>query len=67
MNQPGARHGSQRDRTPAVPMITLNNALTMPQLGFGVFRITPEQASACTRIALQAEERRERRRNGLSM
>lgn len=54
MNQPGAMHGSQGDRIPATPVITLNNAVGMPQLGFGVFRITPEQASTCVRIALQA-------------
>ena len=39
---------------PRVPVVTLNNAVVMPQLGFGVFQIAPAQASACIHIALQA-------------
>jgi diketogulonate reductase-like aldo/keto reductase len=54
MSQPGAVHGSQEDRVPAMPVSTLNNAVAMPQLGFGVFRMTPEQASTSLRVALHA-------------
>ncbi len=54
MSQPNAVHGLRGDQIPVAPTITLNNAVEMPQLGFGVFRISPEQASTCVRTALQA-------------
>jgi 2,5-diketo-D-gluconate reductase A len=37
----------------AVPDITLNNGVTIPQLGFGVFQIPPEQTEEATALALQ--------------
>ncbi|MDT7581010.1 MAG: 2,5-diketo-D-gluconate reductase [Pseudonocardiales bacterium] len=36
-----------------VPNITLNNGVTIPQLGFGVFQIEPEQTRAATLAALE--------------
>jgi len=36
-----------------VPAITMNNGLTIPQLGVGVFQITPEETTEATRTALQ--------------
>ncbi|MFK0171843.1 aldo/keto reductase [Streptomyces sp. NPDC090306] len=38
---------------PAVPDITLNNGVTIPQLGFGVFQIPPEDTAQATRNALE--------------
>jgi 2,5-diketo-D-gluconate reductase A len=37
----------------AVPDIALNNGITIPQLGFGVFQIPPEQTADATALALQ--------------
>ena len=37
----------------ALPTITMNNGRTIPQLGFGVFQITPEETTQATRTALQ--------------
>jgi 2,5-diketo-D-gluconate reductase A len=37
----------------AVPDITLNNAVSIPQLGFGVFQIPPDQTKDATALALQ--------------
>ena len=39
--------------TSAVPTITLNNGVEIPQLGFGVFQIPPEQTKDSTLAALQ--------------
>ncbi len=36
-----------------VPAITLNDGHTIPQLGFGVFQIPPEQTEAATATALE--------------
>jgi 2,5-diketo-D-gluconate reductase A len=36
-----------------VPTITLNNGVEIPQLGFGVFQIPPEQTVEATRTALE--------------
>jgi 2,5-diketo-D-gluconate reductase A len=36
-----------------VPDITLNNGVTIPQLGFGVFQIPPEETKEATALALQ--------------
>lgn len=36
----------------AVPLITLNNGVEIPQLGFGVFQIPPDQTAAATATAL---------------
>ena len=33
----------EEDSMPAVPTIRLNNGVEIPQLGFGVFQIEPEQ------------------------
>jgi len=38
----------------AVPTITLNNGVEIPQLGFGVFQIPPEQTKDATLDAIQA-------------
>jgi 2,5-diketo-D-gluconate reductase A len=37
----------------AVPSVTLNNGVAIPQLGFGVFQIPPEEAERATREALE--------------
>jgi 2,5-diketo-D-gluconate reductase A len=37
----------------SVPSITLNDGRTIPQLGFGVFQIKPEQTAAAVRSALE--------------
>ena len=37
----------------AVPTILLNNGVEIPQLGFGVFKVPPEQTEAATRTALE--------------
>jgi 2,5-diketo-D-gluconate reductase A len=37
----------------SVPSITLNDGNAVPQLGFGVFQIEPDQAAAAVRSALQ--------------
>ncbi|MCU1472359.1 aldo/keto reductase [Amnibacterium sp.] len=39
--------------TTAVPTITLNNGVEIPQLGFGVFQIEPEQTREATLAALE--------------
>jgi 2,5-diketo-D-gluconate reductase A len=36
-----------------VPTITLNNGVEIPQLGFGVFQIPPDQTVEATRTALE--------------
>ncbi|MFF4322994.1 aldo/keto reductase [Streptomyces sp. NPDC001568] len=38
----------------AVPAITLNNAVQIPQLGFGTFQIPPEETRKTTKAALEA-------------
>jgi 2,5-diketo-D-gluconate reductase A len=38
----------------AVPAITLNNGVEIPQLGFGVFQVPPEQTREATLMALRA-------------
>jgi Aldo/keto reductase family len=37
-----------------VPTVTLNNGVEIPQLGFGVFQVDPEQTRQTTLAALQA-------------
>jgi 2,5-diketo-D-gluconate reductase A len=37
----------------AVPTVLLNNGVEIPQLGFGVFKVPPEQTEETTRIALE--------------
>ncbi|WP_031086218.1 aldo/keto reductase [Streptomyces sp. NRRL WC-3549] len=39
---------------PAVPDVTLNNGVQIPQLGFGTFQIPPEQTRETTLAALEA-------------
>jgi 2,5-diketo-D-gluconate reductase A len=39
--------------TSAVPDLTLNNGVSIPQLGFGVFQIPPDQTRDATALALQ--------------
>jgi 2,5-diketo-D-gluconate reductase A len=36
----------------SVPTVRLNNGVEIPQLGFGVFQIKPEETAAATRAAL---------------
>jgi 2,5-diketo-D-gluconate reductase A len=42
-----------RQASEAVPPVTLNDGHTIPQLGFGVFQIAPEETAAATRQALE--------------
>jgi 2,5-diketo-D-gluconate reductase A len=37
----------------AVPTVRLNNGVEIPQLGFGVFKVPPEQTEETTRVALE--------------
>jgi 2,5-diketo-D-gluconate reductase A len=37
----------------SVPTVALNNGVEIPQLGFGVFQIPPEETAAATRTALE--------------
>jgi len=39
---------------PTVPSVTLNNGVEMPQLGFGVFLVPPDEVVAPVRAALEA-------------
>jgi 2,5-diketo-D-gluconate reductase A len=39
--------------TPGVPTITLNNGVEIPQLGFGVFQIPPDETVKATTTALE--------------
>lgn len=39
--------------TSAVPDLTLNNGVSIPQLGFGVFQIPPDQTKDATTLALE--------------
>jgi 2,5-diketo-D-gluconate reductase A len=41
-------------RTSTVPTIELNDGHTIPQLGFGVFQIPPEDTAAAVSVALEA-------------
>ena len=41
------------DSTPGVPTISLNNGVDIPQLGFGVFQIKPEETAKATATALE--------------
>lgn len=38
---------------PTVPTVTLNNGVEIPQLGFGVFQVPPEQTKEATLTALE--------------
>ncbi|MGW0604965.1 aldo/keto reductase [Streptomyces sp. NPDC002640] len=40
--------------TPSVPTVTLNNGVTVPQLGFGVFQVPDEETTAAVTAALAA-------------
>lgn len=40
--------------TPAVPTVTLNNGIEMPQLGYGVFQVPDDQTTAAVETALDA-------------
>lgn len=39
--------------TPAIPDVTLNNGVTIPQLGFGVFKVDPADTRATVTSALE--------------
>jgi 2,5-diketo-D-gluconate reductase A len=39
---------------PQVPHIRLNNGVSIPQIGFGVFQIPPERTADAVRVALEA-------------
>lgn len=45
--------GHMHKAQPEVPNITLNNGVTIPQLGFGVFKVRPEDTRETTLAALQ--------------
>src|SRR4051795_9640390 len=52
----GTRGGSSIGRTcpvASVPALTLNNGVEIPQLGFGVFQIKPEDTVKATTSALE--------------
>ncbi|MFF5767419.1 aldo/keto reductase [Streptomyces tanashiensis] len=40
--------------TPAVPTVTLNNGVEIPQLGFGVFQVADDETTAAVTAALEA-------------
>ncbi|MEU5327129.1 aldo/keto reductase [Streptomyces parvus] len=40
--------------TPTVPTLTLNNGVTIPQLGFGVFQVPDDETTAAVSAALEA-------------
>jgi 2,5-diketo-D-gluconate reductase A len=48
-------HGDRQEaiQMSSVPSITLNDGNTIPQLGFGVFQIKPDQTAAAVRSALE--------------
>ncbi|MCW2740446.1 MAG: 2,5-didehydrogluconate reductase [Blastococcus sp.] len=41
------------ERTPEVPMVTLNNGVEIPQLGFGVYQVPPEDTADVVGMALE--------------
>jgi diketogulonate reductase-like aldo/keto reductase len=43
--------------TPAVPTVTLNNGVKIPQLGFGVFQVPDDETTAAVSSALEASYR----------
>jgi 2,5-diketo-D-gluconate reductase A len=45
---------STASTTPSVPTITLNNGVEIPQLGFGVFQVPPDEVVKPVATALQA-------------
>ncbi len=47
------RTDEEKDIVPEVPNVTLNNGVEIPQLGFGVFQIEPEQTKKATLAALE--------------
>jgi len=53
---PTHREGHAMTTTPAttIPRMVLNDGRTMPQVGFGVFKVTPDQAGEAVRSALEA-------------
>jgi 2,5-diketo-D-gluconate reductase A len=46
--------GSEPAAAPAIPEVTLNNGATIPQLGFGVFQVPPEETQRIVEDALAA-------------
>src|ERR1700733_9676771 len=46
-------HHQEVTQMSSVPSITLNDGNTVPQLGFGVFQIKPDQTAAAVRSALE--------------
>jgi 2,5-diketo-D-gluconate reductase A len=49
------QHGSSDTAAaPAIPEVTLNNGVTIPQLGFGVFQVPPEETQRVVEDALAA-------------
>jgi diketogulonate reductase-like aldo/keto reductase len=39
---------------PQIPTVTLNNGVEMPQVGFGVFQVSPDEVQTSVRVALEA-------------
>jgi 2,5-diketo-D-gluconate reductase A len=46
--------GHEAAAAPAIPDVTLNNGVTIPQLGFGVFQVPPEETQRTVEDALAA-------------
>ncbi|MGY2744107.1 aldo/keto reductase [Arthrobacter sp. UYCu723] len=51
--QPGGTEAAAAQR-PILPEVTLNNGVTVPQLGFGVFQVPPEETQRIVEDALAA-------------
>lgn len=49
-----SEHINTAPPSPEIPRLTLNNGVTIPQLGFGVFQIPPEETRAAVAAALAA-------------
>ena len=51
--RPGRGRTPHRDRCDPVPAVRLNNGVEIPQLGFGVFQIKPEDTVEAVTTALE--------------
>jgi 2,5-diketo-D-gluconate reductase A len=52
-DQTATQSAIERNHMPGVPAISLNNGNTIPQLGFGVFQIKPNETAQATSDALE--------------
>lgn len=48
----GAVFANTLANTPQIPLVTLNNGIKMPLLGFGTFQIAPKDTQQCVEEAL---------------